>query len=357
LGLKYHPENPYTDQKVQIIVDDARSFFNKTSNRYDLVVFGLLDSHTLLSGFSSVRLDSFVYTLESFHQAREILKHDGYLVITFAANDWIRERLGRMVVEVFGAENVFIYNGIRDVTFVASANPVAAEKLDMLARWQPDPGFNDLPLTTDDWPYVYMRARSIPSGYWQTYLVIGLLCFGMMARTFPESLHPDWKFFLLGAAFLLIEFKSITELALLFGTTWFVNSLAISGVLVMALLANIYVLKAKQVNLRLMYGLLFASIIAGYFIPLELLIGLSPFWRGVSGALLLTIPLLFAGVIFSALLKRTGETAGPIASNFAGSALGGVFEYGSIWWGIKGLYLLAAGLYLGAAVLTLRKRR
>ena len=357
LGIQYHPEHPYSDQLVQVIVDDARSFFNKTSSRYDLVVFGLLDSHTLLSGFSSVRLDSYVYTLESFQQARGILKEDGYLVITFAANDWIRERLGRMIGQVFGAENVFIYDGIRDLTFVASANPVEAEGQDMLARWQPDPAYDDLPLTTDDWPYVYMRERVIPSGYWQTYLVIGLLCFGMMARTFPESLRPDWKFFLLGAAFLLIEFKSITELALLFGTTWFVNSLAISGVLVMALLANIYVLKAKQVNLRLMYGLLFASIIAGYFIPLELLFGLSPFWRGLSGALLLTIPLLFAGVIFSALLKRRGETAGPIASNFAGSALGGVLEYGSIWWGIKGLYLLAAGLYLAAAALTLRKRR
>ena len=357
LGIQYHPEHPYSDQQVQVIVDDARSFFNKTSSRYDLVVFGLLDSHTLLSGFSSVRLDSYVYTLESFQQARGILKEDGYLVITFAANYWIRERLGRMIGQVFGAENVFMYDGIRDLTFVASANPVEAEGQDMLARWQPDPAYDDLPLTTDDWPYVYMRERVIPSGYWQTYLVIGLLCFGMMARTFPESLRPDWKFFLLGAAFLLIEFKSITELALLFGTTWFVNSLAISGVLVMALLANIYVLKAKQVNLRLMYGLLFASIIAGYFIPWELLIGLSPFWRGLSGALLLTIPLLFAGVIFSALLKRRGETAGPIASNFAGSALGGVLEYGSIWWGIKGLYLLAAGLYLAAAALTLRKRR
>jgi len=357
LGLQYHPEHPYTDARIHIVVDDARSYFNTTQSSYDLVVFGLLDSHTLLSGFSSVRLDSFVYTLESFQQARSILKPGGYLVVSFAANDWIRERLGRMLVEVFGMGNVYIYKGLHNVSFVASTDPYAPVALDVLSPWQPDVSYDDLPLTTDDWPYVYMRERRIPSGYWQTYLVIGLMCFLMMARTFPESLRPEWKFFLLGAAFLLIEFKSITELALLFGTTFFVNSLAISGVLVMALLANIYVLKSRKVNLMLAYILLFISLGVGYFFNLTWLSDLNPILRGILGVFILTLPLLFAGVIFSALLKQAGETAGPLASNFAGSAIGGVLEYGSIWWGIKSLYLLAVGLYLGAAALTSLKRR
>jgi len=60
LGRELHPERPYDDPRVTPIVDDARSFFKKSSDRYDVITFGLLDSHTLLSGLSSIRLDSFV---------------------------------------------------------------------------------------------------------------------------------------------------------------------------------------------------------------------------------------------------------------------------------------------------------
>ena len=44
---------------------------------YDLVVYGLLDSHVLLTQGSSVRLDSFVYTIEGLGEARNRLKPDG----------------------------------------------------------------------------------------------------------------------------------------------------------------------------------------------------------------------------------------------------------------------------------------
>jgi hypothetical protein len=98
-------------------------------------------------------------------------------------------------------------------------------------------------------------------------LIIGLLSVALIVRSFPEALHPLWDFWLLGAAFLLIEFKSITELALLFGTTWFVNVLAISGVLVMALAANLLILALRRVNLQAMYILLLASLALAYFTP------------------------------------------------------------------------------------------
>jgi hypothetical protein len=41
----------------------------------------------------------------------------------------------------------------------------------------------------------------------------------------------------MGAAFLLLETKNIIQFALLFGTTWFVNSLVFAGVLVAVYLA------------------------------------------------------------------------------------------------------------------------
>jgi len=58
LGRKLHPEQPYSDPRVDLVIDDARSFLNRSSDRYEVIVFGFLDSHTLLSGLSSVRLDS-----------------------------------------------------------------------------------------------------------------------------------------------------------------------------------------------------------------------------------------------------------------------------------------------------------
>src|SRR6266436_1472321 len=72
-GKTNHPERPYDDPRVRPIVNDARSFLRTTQSHYDLMVYGLLDSHTLLSQASSVRLDSFVYTVEGLREARSRL--------------------------------------------------------------------------------------------------------------------------------------------------------------------------------------------------------------------------------------------------------------------------------------------
>ncbi|MDY7076001.1 MAG: hypothetical protein SXV54_03655, partial [Chloroflexota bacterium] len=226
-----------------------------------------------------------------------------------------------------------------------------------LAAWRPDPMADGLPLTTDDWPYLYLRARRVPTAYWQVLLLIGVVCLVLLRRSFPQVLHPNWHFWLLGAGFLLVEFKSITELALLFGTTWFVNALAISGVLLMALGANLLVLWRQRLNLRLIYALLFASLILTYFFPLELLISLSPAVRALGSMILLSLPLFFAGLIFGESLRRAGETARPLASNLSGSVAGGVLEYGSLLWGIKSLYVIAAVVYAGALIASRTRRK
>ncbi len=353
VGRRLHPERPYDNPRVTLVVDDARSFLKSSPARYDIISFGLLDSHTLLSGLSSVRLDSFVYTLESFQQVREHLAEDGVAVVTFVATPWIEERLGRMLAEVFGPDKIYVYHGKSGTTFVAGS--VAPDKLAeaRLEPWQPDPAEDQIPLSTDDWPYLYLRARRIPAAYWQALLLIGVVCLILIARSFPEALRPNWHFWLLGAAFLLIEFKSITELALLFGTTWLVNALAISGVLLMALGANVIVLWRKRVNLRLMYALLFASLAVAYIFPLDWLAGLALLVRALVSMILLFLPLFFAGLIFSESLRRAGETARPLASNLSGSVAGGILEYGSLWWGIKSLYIIAALVYVGALVASL----
>ncbi len=348
LGRKIHPEHPYDDPRVKLVINDARAFFEQSTELYDVVVFGFLDSHTLLSGMSNVRLDSFVYTIESFEQVRMHLKDDGVVVVSFAGGQpYIDERLGRMLAEVFGDGSVLTYQGVFGTSLVAGIN-----EHETIASpwkvWEPDPAYEDLPLTTDDWPYIYTRERTIPDAYWQVLLLIGIACFALMRRSFPQALRPEWHFWLLGAAFLLIEFKSITEFALLFGTTWLVNALAISGVLVMALLANLLVLQVPNIKLGLIYVLLFISLALSYFFPLEWLISLESTFRAIVSMIFLSLPMFFAGLIFSESLRRAGETARPLASNLSGSFAGGVLEYGSLLWGIKSLYVIAALVYAGA---------
>jgi hypothetical protein len=351
LGVENHPEAPYTDPRVTVVEDDARSFFHKSNEKYDLIVFGFLDSQTLLSGLSNVRLDSFVYTQDSFAQASKLLADDGIVVVSFAAGEpWIEERIGKMLVNVYGTEDVYLFTGSIGVSFVAG--PVSPEHAQQagLALWQPSPETEDVPIASDDWPYLYLRARKVPSAYWQAILVIGLACWLLLSRSFKEALRPNWHFWFLGAAFLLIEFKSITELALLFGTTWLVNAFAISGVLLMALAANIVVLRRPKLRLQPIYVLLFLSLALNYFFPLDLLNNYSVILRAVGGMVLLSLPLFFAGLIFSESLRRSGDTATALGSNLYGSVAGGILEYGSLVWGIKSLYILAALVYLAAWV-------
>jgi hypothetical protein len=46
IGAVYHPEAPYDSERVSRVVNDARSFLRSTTNQYDLVAYGMLDSHT-----------------------------------------------------------------------------------------------------------------------------------------------------------------------------------------------------------------------------------------------------------------------------------------------------------------------
>ena len=356
-GKELHPEHPYDDPRVSLINDDARSFFEKSTKQYDLISFGLLDSQTLLSGLSNVRLDSFVYTIESLKQAKSHLSEHGIVSLTFGAKtSWNDERLGRILAEVFGPDQVYVYYGDIGTTFVASLSPIDISNT-KLALWQSDPTIKNLPLTTDDWPYLYLRTKSIPDAYWQAILLIVVFSLLMITRSFPQALRPDWHFWLLGAAFLLIEFKSITEFALLFGTTWIVNVLAITGVLLMAVAANLFVLWRSKINLNLSYLLLFSSLVISYFFPLDILIGIAPTLRALASMVLLSLPIFFAGLIFSESLRQAGETGKPLASNLSGSVAGGVLEYGSIMWGVKSLYVIAAVVYLGAWVASRFKKK
>jgi hypothetical protein len=276
--------------------------------------------------------------------------------VTFlTVEPWVEERLGRILQREFSQDRVKVYRSVLGTTYIAGPVEDALAQSAGLATWEPDPALDRSPIPTDDWPYLYLRSRSLPAVYWQFLVVMGVVVLIIMARSFPMVLRPDWHFWFLGAAFLLIEFKSVTELALLFGTTWLVNAIAISGVLIMILLANAVVLRSRRINLNIAFPFLILSLLLLFVLPLRSLNELSFLPRLILGGGVLSLPLFFSGLVFGESLRREGETSRPLASNLGGAMVGGLLEYGSLVWGIKSLYLMALALYL-AAWLALRFR-
>lgn len=344
IGKELHPEKPYSDPRVHIHVNDARNFFKTSNRKYDMVVFGLLDSHTMFSSMSSIRLDNYVYTMESFREVKRLLKDDGVIALAFAVGrPWIGDRLYEMLTRVFGAEPLATNFGM----FISGPG------LDR-ARWEKDPVFQNpvygagrtIP-AVDNWPYLYLKSPRVPALFIKILAIITVVCVAAILIISPETKRPLWHFFFLGAAFLLVEFKSMTEVALLFGSTWIVNSIVIAGILVMILAANWYCSRVPAPRLRAHYLFLFATLAFNYFVPVSgLLGGMDYLTRSVVSGFFLALPLLFAGIIFAASLKQTKRIDLAFGSNLLGAVFGGMMEYSSLALGIKELYIFSAALYL-----------
>ena len=358
LGRDGHPEHPYDNPRVRAVVNDARSFLRTTDQRYDLIVFGLLDSHTLLSQASSVRLDSFVYTAQAMREARARLKPDGMISLAFSVmNDQLGRKIYLMLQEAFdGRPPICIQVGYdAGVVFLESNGDPISLPPDFLAQR----GFREktavyanpaihADVSTDDWPFFYMPQRVYPFSYLLMVGMVLLLSFFLITSLLTERVGSgNLPFFLLGAGFMLVETKSITELGLTFGNSWQVIGLVIAGIMVMAYLANLVVQHVAITRPGWPYVLLLASLAIGWWI--SGIGGLPSTWLGRLGTIvLMTSPLFFSGIVFSTLLKSRGEISGVMSANLFGAMCGGLLEYNSMYFGFRFLYLLAAGLYLVA---------
>jgi SAM-dependent methyltransferase len=200
IGRKYHPESPLASPKVRLILDDARAFFSSSNEKFDIIIFGLLDAHTSANQ-GTVRLDHFVYTRESFTHARRLLKDDGVLVVKFfVLHSYIADRLQALAQEVFSPKTLrftipLSAYGPQSTTIVASPGrdltiqPSADSALDSLIReWSAEERVdtaNSIP--TDDWPYIYLQAPSIPTLFFIIAAVILVMCYTLTKILFPEN--------------------------------------------------------------------------------------------------------------------------------------------------------------------------
>lgn len=360
LGKQIHPEKPYDNSAVHVVVDDARAFLKRCDKKYDLVDFAYLDSHSAFSSMSSIRLDNYIYTVESFREAAKLLKPDGIMSVTFySTTSWQQTRLFKTITEALGAEPIGVYskNGKAltyligpglDPKMIESAGFKLFSKEEARKQNASElADFDKIVPTTDDWPFLFLRYREMTFTYAAGLiftLCIGWRLVGKCFGTYARNPLGRTMFFL-GAAFMLVEVKSVSQMGLLAGTTWLVNSTVIAAILLMILLANICQMKLKFQNLKLLYTLLGAALLVSYFVPMSLFNAMPLIERLVCGGLLLSSPMFFASWIFAITFSKVDVPHNALGMNLLGTLVGGALEYLSMILGISALNLVAMALY------------
>jgi hypothetical protein len=357
IGRDMHPEQPYSDPRVRLIVNDARAFFERPrkEQKFNVVSFGLLDSHAMFSAMSSLRLDNYVYTRNAVAAAWSEVTDPGLLCISFASgnNAWMSDRLYAIVKEATGTEPVVIPHGLQNGRFY-----IAAKGFDVraaLTRYgirtvSPGPQANTIRIPTDDWPYLYLKPGAIPYSYIAVLILIlstAVISVRLVFRGDGGSSF-DAALFFMGAAFLLIETRGVTTLSLLFGSTWIVNSAVFTGILALAWLANEFVRRHPDIDVKWAMIALFAVLAVNFFVGPGLLLRLPLILRWLLGGVVNALPVGLAGIAFSALLRRSPNADIALGSNLLGAVVGGCAEYLSIVVGLRALVLLAVVFYLAA---------
>jgi spermidine synthase len=365
MGRKYHPTQPYSSPAVEVVNDDARSFFASTNRKFDVIVFGLLDSHTTTS-MTNARLDHYVYTSESISRAKSLLAPGGVMVLSFEASKfYIADRMARVLRDVFGEEPIafriphtgygwggvlFISGDLATARRQIAQNPRFNTLIAILQQKSPLNLKYNTAIATDDWPYIYLEKPGIPILYYFLALLL-LVVFVRSYRRWGASGTAarwgvsHWHFFFLGAAFLLLEVQNISKASVVLGNTWQVNAVIVSGVLAMALLANLIEHKFPRLPLIPTYTGLIGTCLALYFVDLAQFAFLPFTIKALIIGSLTTLPMLFSGIIFIRSFAAATRKDEALGANLAGSLIGALLQSVTFVIGIKALLLIVTSLY------------
>jgi len=411
IGSRYHPNHFAGDPRVSPHVDDGRSFVRHTDKKYDLIVYALVDSLVLHSGYSSIRLESFLFTEQAFRDIKARLKPGGVFVIyNYFRRGWVVGRLVKLAERVFGTAPIvlshpyqdavepgdfqgmrlnYVIAGTEDSTalrairaklakehlfwvhpkiatsvrganygstpsYVAGAPPAEWYKLGPTQVTTEGAGA----LPTDDFPFLYLRDPVIPALNLRGMLIVVALSMAILFAFAPvRKARPNGQLFFLGAGFMLIETKGVVHLALLFGSTWMVNSIVFAAILLMSLLSSLYVLLFNPQRLWPYYVLLFASLLLNLALPMTGFLALPGVAKVVASCLVVFVPVFFAGVVFAVSFRASRQHDVDIGSNIGGVILGGLSENLSLMVGFGNLVIVAAVYYALSAILAARSSR
>jgi len=351
IGVQRNPDRAFQDARVTSYVNDGRAFLEQTARRYDLILFALPDSLTLVAGQSSLRLESYLFTKEAMQAARAHLTLGGaFGEYNYYREQWLVDRLAGTLQQVYGHPPCVDSMGKlgRLALLMASANPAA---LQCPTIWRP--AGTTPPPATDDYPFLYLQQRTIPGFYLLTLaliLAVALLLVRMSAGTLrPMGRYLD--LFFMGAAFLLLETKNVVQFALLFGTTWFVNALVFIGILLAVYLA---IEVARRIDLGApwrLYVALLAALGVAWLVQPNLLLTLPGVPRFVIAVVVAFAPVFLANLVFARRFRDVAASNLAFATNLLGAMLGGVLEYASLVTGYRALLIVIALLYAGAFML------
>jgi hypothetical protein len=352
---------PYSDPRVSVHVDDARSFIAKAATGYDVVAFGYLDSQAMFSNMNNLRLDGYVYTVESIRSAFRLLNDHGLLSLSFAlGKPWLGPKLFEMVKEGTGREPAMYLDSVNGGQMILCVPKDPAQRLPNSVFWFNRAAFGSPPkiaIPTDDWPFLYMERRTIPADYLAA--IAGMLAFsiGAIALLRGRSFGPgDLHFGLLGMGFLLLETKSISDSTLFFGATWFVTMVVVVGVLLMVMAANLAAEHIRGFSMR-MYAPLFAVLAILLVVPREHVLGYTFAGRLLWTLLVVPLPVFFAGIIFSTTFRESSAPSAVFGANLIGAMVGGFCEYLVTAVGNHRLSLLVMVAYLGSMLVMAGSRR
>jgi len=394
IGVHFHPDHPYQDPRVVRHLDDGRHFLRTTDRKYDLVVYALVDSLILHSSYGNLRLESYLFTKEAFEDVQRVLRPGGTFVIyNYLRQGWIVARIATMAQGVFGCAptvlslpyretlkssdrtgftvviagcnrhiaDAFAEHGSYWLASVPTRNlgvdgftlkpdtlpPEERQDLKEIAPTKLENDEGQVLTTDDDWPFLYLHSRLIPDLTVRSMVLLAGLGLGLLYFFLPKKgVGLNSRMFFLGAAFMLIETRAVVQMALIFGSTWIVNSLVFFAVLVLILFANLYVLKVPNLLLRLHYAGLLLFLAINVTIPLDAFLDGGLAWRYVVPCALTLGPMYFAGVIFAHTFREARDPDRAFGSNIAGSVVGGLCESFSTLLGFRYLLLLAFAFYV-----------
>lgn len=398
IGRVDHPNRPYSDPRVIAHLDDGRNFLKSTTKQYDLIVYALVDSLVLHSGFSSLRLESFLFTEEAFRDIKARLKPGGsFVMYNSYRQGWVVGRLALLAEKVFGTRPIVLsmphvdaitpndnqgsrvtcliagtadsglVNRVRRAfdakeTYWLAAAPKVGKRINGFGPRPPEvPGYDGTwsrvrpvrvetagvgPLPTDSWPFLYLRAPVIPGLNLRGMALIAGLSLAILAAFAPvRTARPSGRMFFLGAGFMLLETKGVVHMALLFGSTWLVNSIVFGAILMMILASNLFVATMRPKAVWPYYLLLALTLAVNCIVPMSVFLGLSGLARAVASCAIVFLPVFFAGVVFAVTLRDSPRPDVAFGSNVGGVVLGGLSENLSLVLGFDHLLLVALGFY------------
>ena len=353
IGRRHHPARPYQSPRVSVHIADGRQYLQDSQQRYNLILYALPDSLTALAGQSAIRLESYLLTSQALAAARAHLAPGGTFAMYNYYAPFVLNRYATTIDDVFGRDPCAQLGSRNEgrqmaVLTVRPAGPVP----NCAHFWH---GTRVAP-ATDNRPFPYLPGAGIPSAYlWMLgAILLGSLLLVRLAGGPLTRMRSYLDLAFMGAAFLLLETKSIVQFALLFGTTWFVNSLVFAGVLVAVYLA---VETARWVRLPpspVLYAALICALGVAWGVPQEALLGLPVVPRFLAASALAFAPVYLANLVFAQRFAGVKMATTAFAANLLGAMVGGTLEYLALITGYQFLLILVGVLY-GLAFITGRR--